>query len=254
MGFIYVVNGRKVKHLMMIIMIAFFTSVIIFSQQSYLQPVFSTSDGPKAIYKGEGKNKKVALTFDISWGDEQAIPILDTLKEEGIKNVTFFLSASWAERHPDVVERIIEDGHEVGSMGYRYENYTGWEDKKIRRDMNQATDVLKELGVKKLEYLRPPNGVFNKNVLKISESLGYSIVHWSVDSKDWQTPGVQQIQENVLSEVKAGDIVLMHASDSATQTAKALPAIIKGIKGEGLTITTISDLVSNADAKSEEVK
>ncbi|NNU97907.1 polysaccharide deacetylase family protein, partial [Anoxybacillus sp. EFIL] len=122
---------------------------------------------------------QVALTFDISWGDENAEQILDVLKQHGIKNATFFLSASWAERHPSVVKRIKEDGHEIGSMGYQFVNYTELESSKIRQDLMMAKKVFDTLGVKNVELLRPPGGNFNKTVLKIAHSLGYTVVHWS---------------------------------------------------------------------------
>lgn len=78
-------------------------------------------------------------------GRQKAIPILDTLKEREIKNATFFLSAAWAERHPDIVERIMKDGHEIGSMGYNYTSYTSLETNEIRRDLLRAQDVLRNL-------------------------------------------------------------------------------------------------------------
>lgn len=77
--------------------------------------MFSTDTGPKAIYKGETDSKDISLTFDISWGDERAEPILNTLKANGIKNATFFLSASWAERHPDTVARIVRTAIKSGA-------------------------------------------------------------------------------------------------------------------------------------------
>ncbi len=61
------------------------------------------------------------------------MPILDTLKANGIKDATFFLSASWAERHPDVVERIRKDGHQIGSMGYAYKNYSQMKKSEIKK-------------------------------------------------------------------------------------------------------------------------
>lgn len=114
--------------------------------------LFSTATGPKVIYKGDTSKKQVAFTFDISWGDKKSNSILDTLKERDIKNATFFLSAAWAERHPDVVERIIKDGHEIGSMGYNYTSYTSLETNEIRRDLLRAQDVLQNSVWNKSNY------------------------------------------------------------------------------------------------------
>ncbi|WP_102349485.1 polysaccharide deacetylase family sporulation protein PdaB [Bacillus sp. Marseille-P3661] len=253
MKFFVVVNGKRIKQSLIVIIAAFFTASILYMGNQQ-QSVFSTEKGPMAIYKGEKADDKVALTFDISWGDERAPIILDTLKKEGIKNATFFISASWAERHPDILEQIVKEGHEVGSMGYHYRNYADWDDKKIRRDILMADETLKKLGIKELKYLRPPNGNFNKKILQIADSYGYSIVHWSVNSLDYTNPGIEKIVQNVVPNVNGGDIILLHASDSATQTEKALPQIIKGLKSKGLKIVTVSELISNADIKSNEVK
>jgi polysaccharide deacetylase family sporulation protein PdaB len=250
----HVIHMKKIKQLAMIMIAAFFTAGILYVENVLNYPVFSTSDGPKAIYRGETKNKEIALTFDISWGDVKAEPILDTLKKQNIKNATFFLSASWAERHPDLVKRIVDDGHQVGSMGYAYKNYTDLEPNEIRKDLSLAQEVFTKLGVKDVTLLRPPSGDFNKDVLNVAQKHGYTIVHYSIDSDDWTNPGVNIIVENTTSSIKGGDIVLLHASDSAKQTNKALPSIIKEIRNKGLKNVTVSELIANADANSSEVK
>ncbi|RZF92635.1 polysaccharide deacetylase family sporulation protein PdaB, partial [Klebsiella pneumoniae] len=156
---------------------------------------------PKAIYKGETDSKDISLTFDISWGDERAEPILNTLKANEIKNATFFLSASWAERHPDTVARIVKDGHQIGSMGYAYKNYANLESSEIKKDMNRAQTAFEKLGVKDIQLLRPPTGQFNKNVLKVAKQYNYTVVHYSVNSQDWTNPGVEKIIDNVTKQV-----------------------------------------------------
>lgn len=250
----YVINGRKLKQLSIIILAAFFTAGILYIENFSNQPVFSTKDGPRAIYKGEGSNKEVALSFDISWGDEKALPILDLLKQNSVSGVTFFLSASWAERHPDIVKRIVEDGHEIGSMGYAYENYRDLEDLKVKRDILKALDVFEKLEVKKVNLLRPPKGAFDKRVLEIANSLGFTVVHWSVDSHDLINPGKEIIVDNVTKNLSNGDIVLLHASDSAKQTEEALPEIIQYIKNKGYEISSVTELINNTKAKSKEVQ
>ncbi|WP_299094768.1 polysaccharide deacetylase family sporulation protein PdaB [uncultured Metabacillus sp.] len=250
----HIIHMKKIKQLALIIMAAFFTAGILYVENILNFPVFSTSDGPKAIYRGETKNNEIALTFDISWGDVKAEPILDTLKKHNINNATFFLSASWAERHPDIVKRIVEDGHQIGSMGYKYENYRDLEPNEVRKDLSLAQEVFTELGVKNVTLLRPPSGGFNKEVLSIAQKHGYTVVHYSIDSDDWTNPGVDEIVKNTTSSIKGGDIVLLHASDSAKQTNKALPVIIGAIKEKGLKNVSVGELIANAETKSKEIK
>lgn len=250
MDFFFVWSGRKIKQYTFIVLIAFFTAWFFYLQNLVNEPVFTTPNGPKAIYKGE---KDIALTFNIGWGDEKAVPILDELNRLNVKAATFFLSGSWAERHPHIVERIIKDGYEIGMLGYNYKDYSQLEDKEIIRDISKAQEVFKKLNLKNIDLLRAPTGHFDKRLLKISERFGYTVVHWSIDSKDWTNPGVEQITANV-NQAKKGDIILLHASDSAKQTAQALTSIIQSIKAKNLKMITVSEMIANSTSSSEEIK
>ena len=249
----YIIHIKKIKQLLFLIIIAFFTAVFMYFQTIPNIPVFTTKNGPKAIYKGDGSGKKVALTFDISWGDEKAIPILNTLKKYGLTNATFFVSASWAERHPEVVKRIIDDGHQLGSKGYAYKNYTELDTNEIKRDLSLAQHTFQKLGIKDIKLLRPPTCQFDQNVLNIAEQYGLTVVHYSVNSNDWQNPGVNKIIQNVTKHLKPGDIILLHASDSVKQTNQALPAIIQHLKQNGLKNVTVQELIENSNARTNEL-
>ncbi|MGD6804756.1 polysaccharide deacetylase family sporulation protein PdaB [Rossellomorea aquimaris] len=244
MNVFYTLNGRKVKQGILILVISFFTALFIFTGSLSALPVFSTDDGPKAIYKGD---KGVSLTFNVGWGDEKAEPILDELEKQGVQSATFFLSGAWAERHPDIVEKINKQGYEIGSLGYAYKDYSDMEDAKVVQDLQKAQEVFTKLNVKDVKLLRMPTGHFDKRVLSIADKLGYTVVHWSVNSQDWTNPGVEQIVENV-SAAKKGDIVLLHASDSAKQTEKALPEIVKSLKSKGDFIS-VSEMIANGNTK-----
>ncbi|MGE6632447.1 polysaccharide deacetylase family sporulation protein PdaB [Bacillus sp. NPDC077027] len=250
----YVLPIKRLKQVLIILIAALATATFFYVQKATPLSVFKTENGPRAIYKGEASSKTVSFTFNIGWGDEKAVPILNVLKEYDIKNATFFLSASWAERHPDIVKRIIEDGHQVGSLGYSYKNYNQLEENEIKRDIVRAQNTFQKLGLDDIQLLRPPTGQFNKTVLKIATQYGYTVVHYSINSQDWLNPGVQQITQNVNDRIKNGDIVLLHASDSATQTAQALPAMIKHLKDKKLKNVTVGELISNTKSKSAEVK
>lgn len=248
--FFYVFHAKTIKQLTLILIAAFFTAMFLFMETTIHMPVFSSKDDPKAIYKGEND---IALTFNIGWGDEKAEPILDVLKKENVKAATFFLSGSWAERHPDLVSRIVKEGYEIGILGYEYKDYTELEADKIRQDIAKAQTAFAKLNIKDINYVRPPTGHFDKKTLESAKRLGYTVVHWSIDSKDWTNPGANAIIERV-GKAKKGDIVLMHASDSAKQTAKALPSIIENIKENNLKLVTVSEMMANASTSTEEIK
>ncbi|MFO1441957.1 polysaccharide deacetylase family sporulation protein PdaB [Bacillus sp. Bva_UNVM-123] len=250
MNFFLILNGKSIKQFALIVTAAFFAAWVLYIGNFSYIPVFSAKDKPKAIYKGE---KDLALTFNIGWGDEKAEPILDILKKEKIKTATFFLAGSWAERHPDLVARIVKDGYEIGMLGYNYVDYSELEEAKIRQDLAKAQVVFHKLNVKEIKLVRAPTGHFDQKTLKIAERLGLTVVHWSIDSKDWTNPGVEVITRNI-AKAKKGDIVLLHASDSAKQTAKALPEIVQDIRKSGLKLVTVSEMIANAEAKTTEIK
>ncbi|MDN3019704.1 polysaccharide deacetylase family sporulation protein PdaB [Paenibacillus sp. BSR1-1] len=247
MNFFVVLNGKALKSVVLILIAAFFTAWFLYMENLAQIPVFSTKEGPKAVYRGE---KDLALTFNIGWGDEKAEPILDTLKKENVKSATFFLSGSWAERHPDLVSRIVKDGFEIGILGYDYVDYRDLEDVKIGKDIAKAQEVFVKLNVKDIKLLRAPTGHFDERALKIAKRYGYTMVHWRVDSKDWTNPGVGKIVANV-KKAEKGDIVLLHASDSAKQTAKALPLILQDIRQKGLKLVSVSEMIANGDVQSK---
>ncbi|MCI1593063.1 MULTISPECIES: polysaccharide deacetylase family sporulation protein PdaB [Heyndrickxia] len=244
MNFFMILSGKRLKNFLFIALLSLFTALFFYSQTTSQVAVFSTNEGPKAIYKGE---KGIALTFNIGWGDQKAEPIIDTLVEHNVKSATFFLSGSWAERHPDIVDKIIKSGYEIGSLGYAYEDYTDLETEKIRKDIVKAQEVFKKLNVKNIKLLRAPTGHFDKKTLKVAEQLNLTVVHWSINSEDWTNPGVHQIVKNI-EKAKNGDIILMHASDAANQTEKALPSVIESLHKRG-TFTNVSDMIANGKVK-----
>jgi polysaccharide deacetylase family sporulation protein PdaB len=249
MKFFLIVNGKSLKNVVLILIAAFFTAGFLYMENHAQIPVFSTKDGPKAVYRGE---KDLALTFNIGWGDEKAEPILDILKKENVKSATFFLAGSWAEQHPDIVTRIVKDGFEIGILGYEYVDYMDVEDVKIGQDISKAQEAFKKLNVKDIKLLRAPTGHFDKRTLNIAKRYGYTVAHWRIDSKDWQNPGVAKIVENVKKADK-GDIILLHASDSAKQTAKALPLILEDIRQKGLKLVSVSEMIANGEIHSKEI-
>jgi len=250
MNFFFVLNGKALKNVSLLLIAAFFTAWFLYMENIAQIPVFSAKDSTKAIYRGE---RDIALTFNIGWGDEKAEPILDTLKKENVKSATFFLAGSWAERHPDIVSRIVKEGYEIGMLGYEYVDYSDLDDAKIAKDISKAQEAFTKLNVKSIKLLRAPTGHFDERTLKIAKRYGYTVVHWKIDSKDWQNPGVKNIVENV-GRAKKGDIVLLHASDSAKQTANALPLILEDIRNKGLKLVSVSEMIANGDVSSKEIK
>lgn len=192
------------------------------------------------LMKGNTKEKNIALTFNISWGEEKVYDILNALEKHDIR-AAFFVSGEWAERHPQIVEEITKQQHELGMLGYRYKNYLEQEIVQVRKDMLYAKEVFRKLGYKNVQYIRPPSGHFNKDVMDVAERLDLHVIHWSIDPGDWENPGAKKIIDNV-KKASNGDIILLHASDAAKQTAEALHTLIPYFKDKKYSFVTISEL------------
>ncbi|MFM1654500.1 polysaccharide deacetylase family sporulation protein PdaB [Brevibacillus sp. B_LB10_24] len=253
---IFLVTAKRLKQAMIIFTAILLGTGMIYSERDTFT-VFAQSSkdkGPQAIYKVDTKDKKIALTFDISWGEVRPGPILDILKEKKLNNkVTMFLSSPWSQRHPEIVKRIVEEGYEIGSHGHKHDFYSKYTDEEIRNQIEKAHNILTDLTKQKPNLIRLPNGDFDKRVLRIADEMGYTVIQWDTDSKDWLNPGADQIVKNVLSKVHPGDIILMHASDSCKQTHIALPEIIDKLRAEGYEFVTVSELIAGSQVKTQDL-
>ncbi|CAM5779060.1 MULTISPECIES: polysaccharide deacetylase family sporulation protein PdaB [Brevibacillus] len=253
MKFMFVVSTQRLKQWMIIVTALLMAAGIAYAERDAIAVISDGIQAPQAIYKVDTKEKKIALTFDISWGETRATPILDVLREKKVNKATFFLSAPWSQRHPEVVKRIKEDGFEIGSHGNNHDFYSKYPDEEIRTQISKAHTILTELTGKKPTLIRLPNGDFDKRVLQIASEMGYTVIQWDTDSKDWTNPGVDVIVNNVLSKAHPGDIVLLHASDTSKETHLALPKIIDKLRADGYEFVTVSDLIAGSQVKSQEV-
>lgn len=253
MKFMWVINGKKLKQLFIVMVAALFSVGVVYAEKGEIS-VFAPDEGPAAIYSVETDQKLIALTFDISWGDKRPGPILDVLRDKGVKKATFFLSSPWSNTHQDIVKRINDMGYEIGSHGHKHVNYSRLNDDEIRKQITTAHSMLTEITGKEPNLIRLPNGDFDKRVLRIANDLNYKVIQWDTDSLDWMNPGVDKIINRVVTKAHKGDIILLHASDSCKQTHEALPVIIDKLRQQGYEFVTVSELMASAQVKSDSVK
>lgn len=209
----------------------------------YVQVADVVAGGPIAIAGTRTDQKVVALTFDHSWGNKFTPSILDTLQRNNLK-VTFFIMGPWAQKYPDIARRMVSDGHEIASHGYRHENYGDMSPDWVREDIQKAHALIKDVTGADPSLIRPPNGHYSQKSLKVTDELGYKTIIWNVDSLDWKNPGRDVIIDRVMKRIKPGAIILMHASDTPVQTAEALPILLDRIKAEGYQIVTVGELLT----------
>ena len=205
-----------------------------------LAAVINVSERLVPIYYVDTTEKKVAISFDASWGAERTQKILDTLKEHDIKT-TFFLTGFWIEDYPEFVKLIAEEGHELGNHTMSHPRLGSLSPEQIREELIRLEQMIVEVSGQKPVLFRPPFGEYNNEVIRVADELGYQTIQWSIDSLDWQNLSKEELVNRVTSRVHKGAIVLFH--NNGLHTADALPEIIDYFHKHGYRIVPISELI-----------
>lgn len=186
--------------------------------------------------------KKVAITFDAAWGNEDADQILNTLKENNVR-ATFFMVGDFIRKYPDLVKRIAQEGHDVANHSNKHPHVNKMTKDAIKEDIMGAHEEIKNLIGVECNLYRPPYGEYNDTVLDAAKECHYHTIQWDVDSIDWKGYDAPTIVKKVLEHKHLGDgsIILLH--NGAKHTAEALPKIITGLKEKGYEIVPISELI-----------
>lgn len=245
----YVLRAKHWKRWATVVVLAFFTAVFLWSEQG-IYSTFSSTEQDVVLAKGSKNEPNIGLTFNISWGEERVHDILKQLEKHDVQ-ATFFVSGEWAELHPEILEDITEQKHELGMLGYRYKSYVKQELDEVQKDLTYAKEIFQKLGYEDIDLLRTPSGHLNEEIVELAENKGFHVIQWNVNPNDWENPGTQTIINHVMEETSNGDIILLHASDSAKHTADSLKTILPGLKNKGYEFVPISELLSQAHAESE---
>lgn len=253
MKYILIFNKKRFLQVLVLSVALIFVAGIIYSEHNNIS-VFKSTITPKAIYNVPTDKKQLALTFDLSWGENNIERILEVLDKYSLKGkATFFLSSKWAEKKKEFVKHIFDNGYEIGNHGHSNVNYSTLSNEEITTQILKAHKILKNITGQEPKFIRTPNGNFDERILDISHNLGYTVIHWDTDSKDQLNPGINQIANHVLENTHPGDIILMHANDSSNQIVYALPLIISRLKKDGYDFSTITQLLLNSKVNLHEI-
>ncbi|WP_412095977.1 polysaccharide deacetylase family protein [Bacillus sp. PS06] len=200
------------------------------------------------VLRGAMSENKLALTFDDGPDPRFTSQVLDVLKKHDIK-ATFFVMGARAREYPDLVRRMIDDGHIVGNHSYTHPNFVEEEQlETLEREVNQTEDELEGIIGYRTKLFRAPYGfLYNELVEKLAE-MDYTVVGWSVDSLDWQEDAPEVIAYTVTSNIHPGAIILMHDGGEwdadRTNTIRALDQLIPTLKAQGFQFETVPDLLN----------
>jgi peptidoglycan/xylan/chitin deacetylase (PgdA/CDA1 family) len=201
-----------------------------------------------AVIRGPRDARGVVLTFDDGPDPVHTRNILDLLDEHGAK-ATFFLIGRKVDKHPDVVEEIIERGHEVGVHGYEHDRLFSLRGpRRVRRDLERAVRALEKVTKERPTLFRPPVGHTNPTIARVAEQLDLTVVGWSVAGFDG-VGGAEpaKVAARITRNLDDGDIILLHDAaergDHEPAASKALPEILAVAKDKNLRIARLGDWI-----------
>ncbi len=200
---------------------------------------------PQIVYRhtGNSEKKRVALTFDDGPHPRYTPKILDILAEFGVE-ATFFAVGANVDAYPDILKRVLAEGHELGNHTYHHYHTVNTNGRILVEDILACNDAIQKCTGEKVHLFRPPEGVFNEDIKKLCEEKGYIIVMWSVDTRDWAHTPIDEICKNVKENVKDGSIILMHDFiGKNSPTPAVLRRIIPMLQESGFEFVTVSRLL-----------
>ncbi|MEG1756946.1 MAG: polysaccharide deacetylase family protein [Oscillospiraceae bacterium] len=187
-------------------------------------------------------DKTICLTFDLGYENGYTPAILDALENAGVKG-TFFITMQYVKEAPDIVRRIIADGHTLANHSVHHPSMPGISSEKAAAEVTVLHDYIeKEFGYS-MKLFRFPMGEFSENTLSIVNSLGYKSVFWSFAYRDWLTDAQPDPASSVTRLAKAahpGAIYLLHTVSSTN--AKILPELIERLRADGYSFSLVTTL------------
>ena len=189
--------------------------------------------------------KVVALTFDDGPESKITSQILDILDEYDIK-ATFFVVGQNVARNTDILKDIYNRGHEIGNHSWSHK-YLPKISKKSKEDEILKTEkLLVDVLGEYTPIFRPPYGAVKAQDKQLIDSLGYKVVNWSVDTRDWAGTSNEQIMKYVKQQLRPGGIILMHNSGNTgiiKNTISILPIMIDWITEQGYEFVTVTEIL-----------
>lgn len=217
----------------------------------------STCDEMKkynAYYMAKGDEKVLYLTFDCGYENGNTEAILDALKKHNAP-ATFFVVGHFLESAPDLVKRMVEEGHTVGNHTYHHPDMSKISDKSaFAKEMNDTRDLYKEVtGQEMPMYYRPPQGKYSTANLEMAKELGYSTFFWSLAYVDWNVdkqPTHEEAFLKLTKRVHPGAIVLLH--NTSKTNGEILDELLTKWEGMGYTFRPLSDLIESPETNPEQ--
>ena len=201
-----------------------------------------------AYFIGDTTQNTIYLTFDCGYENGNTEPILDALKKHDVK-ATFFVVGNFLETSPEIVKRMIAEGHTVGNHTYHHLDMSAISSMDAFKKETQDVENLFEqiTGTPITKFYRPPQGKYNIENLKMAQELGYHTFFWSLAYVDWyqdKQPTKDEAFGKLLKRIHPGAIVLLHSTSSTN--AQILDELLTKWEEMGYTIKPLTELAGAA--------
>ena len=202
----------------------------------------------QAAYIGNTNEKVLYLTFDAGYENGCTAKILDTLKEKQVP-AAFFLVGNYIRQSPDLVRRMVAEGHTVGNHTMHHYDMSRLSDKAaFSKELTDLEALYKEtVGQELPKYYRPPQGIYSEENLKMAQELGYKTLFWSLAYVDWNNdaqPTREAAFAKLLPRTHNGAVVLLHSTSKTN--AEILGELIDKWKAMGYRFGTLEELFSQS--------
>lgn len=198
-----------------------------------------------AYYLSDTQEKVLYLTFDAGYENGNTEPILDALKKHNV-SATFFVVGHYLETAPELVKRMVAEGHTVGNHTYHHPDMSSISDmESFRKEMEEVENLYKEItGQEMVKFYRPPQGKYSMENLKMAQELGYHTFFWSLAYVDWyqdKQPSKEEAFSKLLGRIHPGSIVLLHST--STTNGQILDELLGKWEEMGYVFSTLDDFV-----------
>ena len=205
------------------------------------------ADAQTEVYRSvKTDSMKIAITFDDGPHPYLTDRILEILDRYEIK-ATFFMVGVNVLNYPDVARNVLAAGHEVGNHTFSHSHIAKLNQNEVMKEVGLCEDALEELCEYRPHLFRPPEGAVNMYVEHCTEDQDYTLILWSLDTRDWEHKNTEQIVQSVLSNISPGDIILMHDYiGRQSHTPEALEILLPRLMELGYEPVTVSQLLGLA--------
>lgn len=186
---------------------------------------------------GLQEKKKIALTFDDGPDPECTPMLLDGLASRGVK-ATFFVIGKQAEEQPEIMERLVKEGHLIGNHTYNHVDIRHMTESAAKEEILKANEIIAKYTGEEPCFLRPP---FGNGSSKLEKDIEMISVLWTIDTMDWSCQNESKICSTVYREIGENSIILMH--DEYPTSVRAALSIIDKLQGEGYEFVTVDKIV-----------